>query len=31
MAKEKKVVLEEEWGKVVIMDSAAQMDQDEMG
>jgi uncharacterized protein YunC (DUF1805 family) len=31
MAKEKTVVLEEEWGKVVVMDSGAQMDQDEVG
>ena len=31
MEKEKKIVHEEEWGKVIIMDSAAQMGQDETG
>lgn len=31
MEKGKKVVQEEEWGKVIIMDSAAQIDQDETG
>ena len=31
MEKEKKVVQEEEWGKVITMDSAAQMGQDETG
>ncbi len=31
MEKEKKFILEEEWGKVVIMDSAAQISQDETG
>lgn len=31
MEKEKKVVQEEEWGKVIAMDSAAQMGQDETG